>query len=320
VTTFSESLSPDEKTHLDRSVNAWSHPGDFGALGVRNSEKAEYTINAIEHTSLTFELPGGPRTIRSLELVPTPETADAWRSSRLRMLWEGDEPADAGVDLPLGFAFGQAFGAEPYRSLIVGQAEGMWYLRFPMPYKRQALLLLDTERPIRGKLRVTSVPGADAAAGYLRARFAEAIPTQPHVDFSLLNDRGRGHFAGVFLATEGTAKLPFWLEGDDRFNVDGRLAIHGTGTEDYFNCGWYALKGRLDRSATYASHGFPVYRKDGETHRVVAYRWHLADPVPYAQWIEVGLEHRKANTFAADYRAAVFWYSERPGPDFHRGK
>ena len=113
--------------------------------------------------------------------------------------------------------------------------------------------------------------------------------------------------------TEGKAKLPYWLEGDDRFKVDGRLAIHGTGTEDYFNCGWYALQGRLDGPVTYAVHGFPVYRNEGGTWQVTAYRWHLGDPVPFTRTIEAGIEHGGDNTAVANYCAAVFWYSQRPG-------
>jgi hypothetical protein len=314
VTTFSASLPAGERKHLERAVELWSRPGDFDALGVQHPEKADYTINAIKRTSLTFELPDGPRTIRSFEVVPTQDTADAWRSARLRLLWERDEPSEAGVDLPLGFAFGQAFGSQPYRSLLIGQTERTWYIRFPMPYRHQALVRLDTERPIRGILRVLSTPGADLGAGYFRARYAEALPTQAHVDFPLLSHGDRGHYAGAFLATESPAELPYWLDGDDHFTVDGKLAILGTGTEAYFNGGWYALKGRLGRSATYPSHGFPVYRKDRDTQRVAAYRWHLADPVPYANSIETGLEHGATNTLAANYRAAVFWYSDRPGP------
>ena len=94
-------------------------------------------------------------------------------------------------------------------------------------------------------------------------RLREADPTRSKEDFGWLKAEGHGHFAGVLLMTEGKAKLPYWLEGDDRFRIDGRLAIHGTGSEDYFNCGWYALPGRLDRPACYPSHGFPVYRKVG---------------------------------------------------------
>ena len=34
--------------------------------------------------------PAGPRTIRSLEVVPSPETADAWRSVRLHLIWDDE--------------------------------------------------------------------------------------------------------------------------------------------------------------------------------------------------------------------------------------
>ena len=96
--------------------------------------------------------------------------------------------------------------------------------------------------------------------------------------------------------TEGKAKLPFWLEGDDRFTIDGQLAIHGTGSEDYFNCGWYALEGRLDRPAAYPLHGFPVYRNRDGTWQAAAYRWHLADPVTFSRSIDAGIEHGGENT------------------------
>jgi len=168
---------------------------------------------------------------------------------------------------------------------------------------------------IKGTIRVRTLRGVAPDAAFFHSAQRQSIPARAGEDFTWLKEEGRGHFAGVLLMTEGKAKLPYWLEGDDRFKVDGRLAIHGTGTEDYFNCGWYALQGRLDRPATYAVHGFPVYRNlGGETWQAAAYRWHLSDPVPFARTIEAGIEHGGDNSVAADYRAAVSWYSERPGP------
>jgi len=35
--------------------------------------------------------------------------------------------------------------------------------------------------------------------------------------------------------------------------------------------------------------------------------------VPYSRSIVAGIEHGGENNVSADYRAAVFWYSERPG-------
>jgi hypothetical protein len=231
------------------------------------------------------------------------------------MVWDHDEAADAGVDLPLGQAFGWVEGATHYQSLLVGDRDGVWYNRFPMPYQRQAIVQIDTEKPIKGTIRVRTLRGVAPDAGFFHSVQRQSIPARAGQDFTWLKEEGRGHFAGVLLFTQGKAKLPYWLEGDDRFKVDGRLVIHGTGTEDYFNCGWYALPGRLDGPATYAVHGFPVYRnRGGETWQVAAYRWHLSDPVPFTRTIEAGIEHGGDNTVAADYRAAVSWYSERPGP------
>ena len=244
-------------------------------------------------------------------------TEDAWRTARLRLAWDHDDAAEAGVDLPLGLAFGLVEGAAPYQSLLVGQRTGTWYNRFPMPYRRLAIVRIDTPKPLKGTMVVRTTRGVADDAGYFRAAFRESVPTRPKEDFAWLKESGHGHFAGVLLMTEGKAKLPYWLEGDDRFTIDGQLAIHGTGTEDYFNCGWYALEGRLDRPATYPLHGFPVYRNRDGTWQAAAYRWHLGDPVTFSRSINAGIEHGGENTTLADYRAAVFWYSERPdtGPD-----
>lgn len=313
VSSFRAEATQQEQADLDQAVRLWSHPGELAALGRNGADRADYAVDAIARTSLTFALPDGPRTIRSLEVQPTAETADAWRRARLRLIWDADDAETAGVDAPLGYAFGQAFGSAPYASLLVGQTASGWYLHAPMPYRRSARLRLDTEQPIRGTVRVLTTLKVDPGAGFFRAHYTEALPTQPHVDFPFLNLEGRGHYAGVFLATEGRAELPLWLEGDDRFTVDGQLAIHGTGTEDYFNGGWYAVEGRLSRPATYPSHGVPVYGKQGAFMRAALYRWHVADPVPFVHAIAAGIEHGEVNTSPADYRAAVFWYSDRPG-------
>ena len=146
----------------------------------------------------------------------------------------------------------------------MGQRRGPGTTAFPCPIAARPSCDIDT--PDRSRARSWFAPSGGVAddAGYFRAALREAVPTRPKEDFAWLKETGRGHFAGVLLMTEGKAKLPYWLEGDDRFTIDGSLAIHGTGTEDYFNCGWYALEGRLDRPARYPLHGFPVYRnRDG---------------------------------------------------------
>jgi hypothetical protein len=275
---------------------------------------ALYDVEGLARSTHEYAFRAGPATIHAIEVIPASGTDEAWKTARLRMAWDTDNSSETAVDLPLGHAFGVVEGAEPYQSLLVGQRGRTWYNRFPMPYRRQAILRIDTEKPLKGTIRVWTVDRVFDDDGYFHAAFREATPTRSKENFGWLKDEGRGHFAGVLLMTEGNAKLPYWLEGDDQFTIDGRLAMHGTGTEDYFNCGWYALPGRLDRPACYPSHGFPVYRNRGETWQAAAYRWHLADPVPFARSIDAGIEHGGENNVNANYRAAVFWYSERPGP------
>ncbi len=315
VRSFTEEPAADVRDQLARAAALWTRLDDYEASELSSADLASYKVQGLASSSHQYALRSGPATVRSINLVPKPGTEDAWRAARLRIFWdEDDAEGSAGVDLPLGLFFGCAPGAAPYQSLLVGQGRDGWYNRFPMPYRRQAVVRIDAARPLAGALIVRTMPEVAADAGEFRASRREAVPTVAGQAFTWLRERGRGHYAGVLLVTEGKAKLPYWLEGDDHFTVDGRLAIHGTWTEDYFNCGWYALGGRLDRPATYAVHGFHIYRNRGETWEAAAYRWHVADPVPFAHSIDAGIEHGGENTFPASYRAAVFWYSERQAP------
>ncbi|MGC8642758.1 MAG: DUF2961 domain-containing protein [Isosphaeraceae bacterium] len=313
VRTFTDQPGPDVARELAHAAELWSHPADLEAREFAGASVAAYDIEGLSQSTHEYGLRAGPATIRALELTPAKGTEEAWKATRLRIAWDTDNSQDSAVDLPLGHAFGWVEGSNDYQSLILGRHLGRWYNRFPMPYRRQAIVRLDTEKPLKGTLRVWTTRGVHADDGYVHAALRQAVPTRSKEEFGWLKEEGHGHFAGVLLMTEGKAKLPYWLEGDDLFNIDGRLAIHGTSTEDYFNCGWYALPGRLDRPACYPSHGFPVYRKLGETWQAAAYRWQLADPVPFARSINAGIEHGGLNNVNASYRAAVFWYSERPG-------
>ncbi|APW60054.1 DUF2961 domain-containing protein [Paludisphaera borealis] len=315
VDTFVEQPSAPVLADLKAAKALWASPETYETQMLAKSLTAEYSVEGIARSEQVFGMPAGPATIQSIELEPSAGTADGWRSARLRMVWDQDASGEPGVDLPFDYAFGTLPDAIGFQSLLIGQRGGSWYNRFPMPYHRQASLRIDAEKPIKGKLRVRYRKGVDADAGYLRASYREALPTRPKEDFGWLKEEGRGHFAGVLMSTQGRAKLPYWLEGDDRFTIDGKLAIHGTGSEDFFNGGWYALEGRLNGPSAYPSHGFPIYRSpENEVWQAAAYRWNVADPVPFSISITAGIEHGGENQFEADYRAGVFWYSPNPSP------
>ena len=247
-------------------------------------------------------------------MVPTPKTAEAWRSARLRLVWEGDDPELAGVDLPLGAAFGLPERSMPYRSLLVGRNAMTWYNYFPMPYRRQALLQIEAEEPIKGKVRVRTLPGVDPRAGYFRAGFRASLPAKPGADFEWLSETGRGHLAGLLLEVEAPGKSSRPLDASDRVAVDGFPAVVGSRLAHRFNGSGPGVTGRLDRPQTYPLSGFPEFRQEGDALRAAAYRWHLTDPVPFERSVTAEIAPDRESASAAGYRAAAFWYSERPGP------
>ncbi len=106
--------------------------------------------------------------------------------------------------------------------------------------------------------------------------------------------------------------LPIWLEGEETFHVDGELVHHGTRTEDYFDCGWYGVPKRLDNPGTYPLHGYTAYFQGPPTTYATSYRWHLPDPIPFADSIRAQIEVGPTNNIRANYNSAVFYYLDKP--------
>ena len=207
------------------------------------------------------------------------------------------------------------FEAAPFQSLYAGVADGTPYFTLPMPYTDTCAIRLKSVKPLGGALLVRREEIREEAVGfgYLHAQYHENLPTsQEGVLHPFLNTKGSGHYVGTFLATDGEERLPFWLEGDDQWRINGELRIHGTGSEDYFNCGWYAIPGRLDKPGAFPTHGYPVYSRSGNTNYATCFRWHAADPVPFEGKIDVGIEHGEVNKFVANYRSAAFYYLSAP--------
>ena len=153
-------------------METWSHPADYEVRELRDASAAVYHVDVLAHSSLEYGARAGPATIRSLELIPEAGTEEAWKAARLRLIWDSDSVEAASVDLPLGHAFGWVEGAESYQSLLLGQWKGTWYNRFPMPYRQQAILRIDTDKPLKGTIRVWTTPGVYEDAGSFHAALA----------------------------------------------------------------------------------------------------------------------------------------------------
>lgn len=326
LVTFTETPSKIVRDELERARLLWSRPEDLGAAGVRDAESAVFKVAGEARSTHVFLLPDGPRTVRSFEVRPEAGTDEAWRSARLRLTWDGESPGEAGIDLTLGLAFGQGAGtgseSGPTRSVLVGPSEDGegWSNRFPMPYRRQALLQIDAERPLKGTIRLRTVSGVEEGAGYFRAEEREARVLATGGDFEWGDERGRGHYVGAFLIAGPITGATTGSRGGVRFFLDGRSPLALMGLDEFFVGGGIAATGLPDRGpGVSSSRGASPTRVEGERIRVASYRWHLSDPVPYARSMTVRVEPGDGNTFAGGDCLAVFWYSEHPGP-FRSGR
>ncbi len=313
VKTFSMKMSSKEKKALANAVKVWSSPGDLSALGVSEKDRISYNLNLEENKSVTIELPQASRLIRGVFLkVNEAETKKAL-SGKISFTWDdADTPA---IEAPFAYFFGHALDADPFQSLLVGVTDEGFYNFVPMPYIFSAKITVTADEGFQGTLSVVlqplDLPIKEFA--YLHANFHEELPTESGLLYTLMKNDGCGHFVGVFLTTEGKGAEPRWLEGDEKVFVGDELLIHGTGTEDYFNCGWYALNGRLNQPGSLPLHGFTVYRNVEDRMQAAAYRWHITDPIPYVGSISFKLEHGPQNNLYADYRSVVFFYDVDPG-------
>jgi hypothetical protein len=314
IVTFQYPPTEPQREALAKAVKAWKACGDLASLDVDESNKIEKTFALKAGESLEWPLPEGPRVVRALNLKIKPEQADSANSARLEITWDGGKsPA---VDLPLDYFFLRAKRSIPFRSLLVGVNDNGWYNFMPMPYRKSGTITLKAAKPLEGTLSVVTAAMDENPGdfGYLHAVYNESLPTKTGVFHTYLKRQGRGKFIGTYLVTDGQndTKLPTWLEGDEQFTCDGDLRIHGTGTEDGFNCGWYAVPGRLNGPGATPLSGFPVYRKDGQRNVAVAFRWYLTDPVPYEKSLAAELEHGGVNDVNANYRTAAFFYDAAP--------
>jgi hypothetical protein len=276
-------------------------------------DTSEYIVDGIARSTHHFLMPAGPRTIRALEITVAPGTDAAWRAARLRLTWEeAGAGAGAGVDLPAGFAFGRLPDVEPFQSLLMGQSGSTWSNRFPMPYRRQALLQIDAEAPIRGTIRVRTVPGTAADDGYFRAVYRELPAHSSPVQPGGSERPGRGHYAGILLAACGPGAIPRRPQHCGPTGHDPHGMIPDLGTE-------LLIAAHSSRPAGWEmSPAVGLFRGPGAAppQPIVAYRWHAADPLPIDRPLGAMIERNDVPAPGPTGHAAlaVFWYSERPGP------
>ncbi|GHF14098.1 hypothetical protein GCM10017786_54730 [Amycolatopsis deserti] len=291
-----------------------NHPNEEAVHG--------YTVDGQRWAGLRrFRYPADPGQATASEAV--------LEGLRLRLTFDGQTTVDA----PVGEFFGSGLGKYASRTLLhsIDTTEnGAFTAWWPMPYARSAVAeLVNTSGvPVTGgSLEVVSAPDSGVAAGLRDGTIGYFHATQRRAatvsgqDWNFLTARGRGVFYGVTSTMRGG--IPpgqnqlNYLEGDERMYPNGSAspAIHGTGSEDFYESGWYFQDGR-DGFVEGVPYAMPqaglVSREDaGDGCRYVclnAYRLMIGDGVPFGNGIEFDIEHGDRSSMPADYSSTAYWY------------
>jgi hypothetical protein len=307
--------TPSQDTSAARAM--WNKRGQDPKSDSGNTT-ASGMVNLTQGATQTLFDVSGPRSISSIRLrvpgvgaTPTSVTEEILNNTWIRIYWD-DEP-NPSVSAPIGlfFAIGQ-FGVSITRSLAAGiDSSDNLYIYFPMPFEKRARVELFSQRgvPTNGiAYEIKHKPFASpfTNVGYFKTQFiAQTRTGGDGTDAIFFDADGAGHLVGVVASLKGEANR-LYLEGDERIYVDGSPtpAIHGTGTEDFFNGGWYFLGGIF----TLPVHGFTAHIRDSSFDRTTAYRLFLQDAIPFTKHLTAGIEHGPVNDVSEAAWTLAYYY------------
>ncbi|MFB9905752.1 glycoside hydrolase family 172 protein [Allokutzneria oryzae] len=250
---------------------------------------------------------------------------DVLTGARLRISFDGATTVDA----PIGEFFGSGLGEFDVRSLMFAMdpTKDGWYTSWwPMPFARRAVVEIVNGSGVRipgASVELTSAPDSTIAErlrpngslGYFNATHRQGA-TEKDKDWIVMDTSGRGVFYGMAHTMRGklplTTDIPrLYLEGDERVYADGLLTPiqHGTGTEDFYEAGWYFHNGSFAMPLA----GNPAHEVGGDGCRfdcTGAYRLMLPDAIPFNTALRFGIESGPVADVPADYSSTSYWYGQ----------
>ena len=275
---------------------------DITATSLSLRPKAEQSV---------FRSQKGGRLV-GLRFYPAEAMAGKARDLVLKISYDGESPA---VLCPLGDFFGYAWGSPAMQSLLVGTTGSTNYCYFPMPFNRSVNVSIISERDatveLKAELLHTTAPQR-TDEGKFYALWRRENPTREGQPYTFVDLTGRGHLAGVVLQAQGLESgKTLFFEGDDETTIDGEMAIHGTGSEDFFNGGWYDVPDRWEKRLSFPLSGCLGYAKP--LGRTGGYRLFLGDAYAYQRSLRQTIEHSgEKNNIPTDYCSVTYFYSEHP--------
>ncbi|HVK58698.1 MAG TPA: DUF2961 domain-containing protein [Candidatus Kapabacteria bacterium] len=335
----------DRAAQLSRPIKSWdtnaapnpevlrflSRAGTDISPATASESKGSIERLAIGQTQLIVNLTNAPASLRKLSFSIPEEQALAFGRSRLRITWDDREHPSVDAPIALFFGAGTLYNRDGREYLVKALPTYIRYTGgnvelacfFPMPFFKSARVELIA--PATNELRNVSwaikhEPFRNPAhhVGYFHATFRDHAHPEPGKDLVLLDTReteGGGDWSGNFIGTSWIFSMEAnlgTLEGDPRFFFDDSETpqAYGTGTEEWGGGGDYW--GGLNMTLPFAGHPVgarnPAEAKSAEDKIQSAYRFLLADLMPFGRNAVIRLEHGGENQSTEHYQTVTYWY------------
>ncbi|ANH81791.1 hypothetical protein A8C56_13080 [Niabella ginsenosidivorans] len=318
VQTFKKQYSARAQQLLGKAIEQWNN--EDRSVSSCYAESPRILVKNIRlvpgSTSRLFDLQEGGR-ILGIELKPPGIFSGMYKQVDLKITWD-DEPVPA-VYVPVADFFGFAYGTPSMKSLFLGAANAKAYCYIPMPFDKNAKAELiyragagdEKSVNITATIYYSNEKRNAAKEGRFYAYWKQERPAAGK-PFVFLQGQGKGQYIGTLFqgqATDGT-NFTEYFEGDDSTAIDGQMTAHGTGSEDYFNGGWYAQPGgwaqRLGAPLSGClEYSLPLGRTGG-------YRFFLMDKMPFYKSIFHSIEHGPVgNNRPVNYTSVAMYYADQ---------
>jgi len=283
-----------------------------------------------------FVVSNGPSEIRRLTFSAPREQAIAFGQARLRITWDARNTPSVDVPLALFFGAGTLYNRDNREYLVKAFPVNIRFdatnvtlsCFFPMPFIHSACIELagtpgETVSNVTSTIDYEPFHDAPTQIGYFHATYHDFPQPEAGKDLVLLDTRqteGGGDWSGNLVGTSfifSDRAVLTTLEGDPRFFFDDSQTpqAYGTGTEEWGGGGDYW--GGLNMTLPFAGH--PTGARNAATAKndldkiESAYRFLLADLMPFGRNAVIQLEHGGTDESTEHYQTVTYWYGA-PAP------
>jgi hypothetical protein len=291
---------------------------------------------AAKETKTLLVLTNAPATLRKLSFSVPRERAISFGRAWLRITWDDRKLPSIDAPVALFFGAGTLYNRDGREYLVKAFPTYVRYgaqnvelaCFFPMPFFKSARIELvgSPDESIDGlawSVRYLPLKSSPSELGYFHATYRDHPNPQLGQDLVLLDTcqaEGGGDWSGNFVGTSWIFSERAFLgtlEGDPRFFFDDSQTpqAYGTGTEEWGGGGDYW--GGRNMTLPFAGHPAGARNekeaKDELDKIESAYRFLLADLMPFGKNAVIRLEHGGVNESKEHYQTVAYWYGA-PAP------